>query len=177
VAPSYTVARSSTSLTSLHEAARRPAVGLPSPRESAEGEDVVWQELVRAFCWYDRAASRSRTGYLALRLLALAVGSAVTVLAAVRAPAGLTAGLAAVGVVSEGVQQLFQLHPNWINYRSTAEKLRRHAFLFAATVPPYDEVDTRRARLADLLRDAGTTESHVWAGTMRQAGPSAGGRS
>ena len=75
---------------------------------------MLWQEYQAQFRWYDRAATRARAGYLTLKTISLAVAAAVPVLAAVRAPAGLTASLAAVVVVIEGLVQLLQLQQNWI---------------------------------------------------------------
>ena len=154
---------------------KRMSGRLPQPPRDEDRDDLLWQELTAQFGWYERAATRSRLAYQSLKLTTLAVGAAVTVLAALSAPAALTASLAGVIVVFEGTQQLFQLHPNWITYRGTAETLRRHAFLYAAEVTPFDEPDTRRDRLAAALQDATTRESASWADTMRKAGPAGGG--
>ena len=67
-------------------------------------------------------------------------------LAALSAPAGLTASLAGVIVVLESVQQLFQFHPNRITYRGTTETLRHHAFRYVAHVAPFDDPASFRAR-------------------------------
>jgi hypothetical protein len=77
-------------------------------------------------------------------------GAAVAVLAAADAPAAITAELAASVVVLEGVQQVFQFHPNWITYRATAETLRQNAFLYVARVGPYASAESRRDQLAEV---------------------------
>lgn len=142
--------------------------GLPRPVDDADERDLLWQELAAQFKWYDRAATRSRYGYQSLRLLSLIVSAAVTVLAAIGAPPGLTASFAAAVVVAEGAQQLFQLHVNWISYRSTAETLRQHAFLYAAVASPYTGAG-RRDALAKLMRDLTAGENTTWAATMHKA--------
>ena len=131
----------------------------------------MWLELGRRFAWYDSAASASRWCYQLMKIAALATGAAVTVLAAIRAPAALTASLAAAVVLLEGAQQVFQFHANWISYRATAETLREHRFLYAARVAPYDDVATRQAALAAFLRDLTTTENGTWSKTMSQTPP------
>jgi hypothetical protein len=141
------------------------ASGLPAPPDA---DDVVWRELDREFRRYDAAAVRHRIAYLAMRLVALGVGAAVTVLAAIDAGPALTASLAAVVVVAEGAQQLFQLHTRWISYRTAAETLRREAFLYVAELPPYAEPALRRARLASVLQDVTSRENTAWLETMRQ---------
>ena len=95
-------------------------------------------------------ARKNRLAYQLAKVATLLLAAAVTVLAAIGAPAALSASLAAAIVVVEGLQQLFQWHANWIAYRASAETLRRHAFAYAARTPPYD-ADDRADRLANAL--------------------------
>jgi hypothetical protein len=144
--------------------------GLPQPLDAAEREDMLWQQLLAEFGWYNRAARKHRMAYQGLKILSILLGGLVTVLAAVGAEAWLTAGLAAMIVAAEGFQQLFRLHPNWISCRSTAEALRRQAFLYSAQVDPYADRATRRTRLADAVRIITSTENAGWAKAMLQTG-------
>jgi len=142
---------------------------LPAPGGPGEADDVLWQQLEAQFRWYDREATRARLAYYVLKVLALVLAAAVTVLAAIEAPGALTAALAAGVVVLEAVQQVFQFHSNWISYRTVAEALRQHAFLYAAEVGPYVESSTRRDRLAETVHTLTSGESAAWASTMRHA--------
>lgn len=142
---------------------------LPQPVDPAERDDTLWQALNAQFRWYERAATRNRVSYQALKVVAMVFGTAVAVLAAADAPAAITAGLAASVVVLEGVQQVFQFHPNWITYRATAETLRQNAFLYVARVGPYASAESRRDQLAEVVRDITAKENASWTGTMRQA--------
>lgn len=141
---------------------------LPPPRDDADAADLLWQEYVAYFRWYDRAARYHRWGHLSLRLLVLVLAAAVAVLAGSATSPRLTATLAAVIVAAEGAQQLFQLHANWLRYRQSAESLRRHAFQYAAGVAPYDRKD-RRDRLALALQDVIGSEGAGWSDTMARA--------
>lgn len=141
---------------------------LPHPTEPADEQDLLWKEYEAHFRWYDRAATRSRRAYAALKVASLTVAAAVPVVAALRAPAGVTATLAAVVVVVEGILQMFQLQTNWISYRATAEALRQQAFLYAAQVDPYNDPGTRRDRLATFLSSTTGRENTTWAQGMRQ---------
>ena len=145
----------------------RGADGLPEPAGD-EREDVVWQELQAMFRWYDRSASRNRIGYQCLKVLTLVLAAAVAVLAAQHAVSWLTASLAAVIVAVEGMQQLFQLHANWISYRASAETLRQEAFAYVAGVTPYDDAALRRGRLAKVLRAVAANETTAWAKNIAQ---------
>ena len=92
--------------------------------------------------------------YRRVKLVELVVAAVVPVVAALRAPAALTAGLAAVVVVLEGVQQLFQWQTNWVLYRSTAEALKHERYLYLGHAGPY--ADTGRERvLAERGRGTG----------------------
>ncbi|MET1008130.1 MAG: DUF4231 domain-containing protein, partial [Propionibacteriaceae bacterium] len=140
---------------------------LPTPADPADQQDLLWQELDSYFRYYHRAATRHRLAYQILKVVFLLAGAAVTVLAAFGAPPAITASLAALLVVLEGAQQLFQFHANWISSRATAENLRIHAFAYAARVAPYEQASDRRDRLAAVLRDLTLTENTSWSTTMK----------
>jgi hypothetical protein len=139
---------------------------LPTP-PAPDDTDLLWHQLCAYLAWYEHSAKRARIAYRTTRLVAVVVAAAVTVLAASDAPAVLTASLAAVVVVLEGTQQLFQLQVSWIRYREAAETLRRAGHQYAARVPPYDTAD-RRARLAELMDVAITSEGRAWTQAMRR---------
>lgn len=140
---------------------------LPPPADP-DAADLLWREFCIQFRWYDRAATRNRMTYQILKFLAIAAGAAVTVLAALAAPAPLTATIGAAIVVIEGVQQLGQFHANWINYRATAERMRQHGFSYAAGTAPYDNLQTRRDLLAQFVQETIIKESGDWSATARK---------
>jgi hypothetical protein len=121
----------------------RPVEAVPEPA----GEDPAWDRLEDGIAWYDRRAGENQRLYRWLKLLELAVAAALPVVAGVGSPVWVTGGLAAVVVVLEGAQHLFQFHELWITYRSTAESLKHERFLYLAGVGPYAGED-RRGQLA-----------------------------
>ncbi|MDN5767235.1 MAG: DUF4231 domain-containing protein [Humibacillus sp.] len=139
---------------------------LPVPSRPEDRDDLLWQELETYLRYYNTAAGRARVSFYGLKVLTLSAGAAVTVLAAISAPAALTAGVGAAIVVLEGAQQLFQFHRNWLSYRSAAEALRQHAFQYIASVKPYDDPATRRAQLASALQAIIANELGAWSTTM-----------
>jgi Protein of unknown function (DUF4231) len=76
-----------------------------------------------------RAATTSAR-YKLLKLLELVVAATLPVVAGVGSPVWVAGGLAAVIVVLEGVQHLFQFQEHWITYRSTAEALKHERYLY-----------------------------------------------
>jgi hypothetical protein len=153
---------------------RQLAEGLPPLADPQEEHELVWQQLRTKFQLYHRAATSTRLVYQVMKTVSLVVAAAVPVVAAASAPAALTASLAAVVVVLEGAQQLFQLQPHWISYRTTAEMLRRHAFLYASQVEPYHDRRTRRHNLAMFIDTAVADEGTRWSTSMRQPAASTG---
>lgn len=139
---------------------------LPHPPQPQDGDDLLWRELEAYLRFYDAAAWRARIWFQILKVIALLAGAAVTVLAAISAPAGLTASIGAAIVVLEGTQQLFQFHANWLSYRSAAEALRQHAFAYVAGVTPYDDLASRRQQLAAALSTIVSKEVGTWSTTM-----------
>ena len=72
-----------------------------------------------------------------------------------------TGGLAAVIVVLEGAQQVYQFHERWITYRSTAEALKHERYLYLAKAGPYAEGDQHR-QLAERLEGLISQEHAKW---------------
>src|SRR3954454_20089325 len=64
---------------------------LPVPPGAEDRADLLWQELSAQFGWYNKAATRTRLWYQVLKVAALIAGATVTLLAAISAPAAVTA--------------------------------------------------------------------------------------
>jgi hypothetical protein len=142
---------------------------LPQPPDDNDRDNLVWRQCEEQFAYYDHTAATTRRAYVTLKTLSLLVAASVPVLAATHAIATLTASLAATVVVIEGIIQLLQLQTNWISYRSTAEALRQHAFLYAAGIGSYADPATRTAQLAQQIRELTTNESATWTDSMRNS--------
>jgi hypothetical protein len=96
----------------------------------------------------------------------------VTILAASSASAVLTASLAAAIVAAEGIQQLFKLQPVWLDYRRTANALRRVAMSYLVREKPYHDPQTRRKKLAEATQTLLSGEASNWEGVRAQTGDS-----
>ena len=136
----------------------RPVEAVPAPA----GTDPVWERLEDQLAWYERKSGDNQRRYTRLKLLEIAVAAALPVVAAVQSPVWVTGGLAAVIVLLEGAQHLYQFQEHWINYRSTAESLKRERFLYLAKVGPYAGEDRRR-QLAERIEGLVSKELAKWA--------------
>ena len=137
--------------------AARPIEAVPPPA----AEDPTWDRLEDGIGWYDRKSSENQRLYKWLKLLELAVAAALPVVAGVGSPVWVTGGLAAVVVVLEGAQHLFQFHEHWITYRSTAEALKHERFLYLAEAGPYGG-ENRHAQLATRIEALISQEHAKW---------------
>jgi len=137
--------------------AARPIEAVPPPA----AEDPTWDRLEDGIGWYDRKSSENQRLYKWLKLLELAVAAALPVVAGVGSPVWVTGGLAAVVVVLEGAQHLFQFHEHWITYRSTAEALKHERFLYLAKAGPYGGED-RHTQLAMRIETLISQEHAKW---------------
>jgi len=140
----------------------RPIVAVGAPAE----EDPTWARLEDQIGWYDRKSMDSQRWYKWLKLLEIAVAAALPVVAAVHSPVWVTGGLAALIVVLEGSQHLYQFQEHWITYRSTAEALKHERYLYLAQAGPYMSEDRHR-ELAERLEGLVSQEHAKWAASHR----------
>jgi hypothetical protein len=141
----------------------RPVEAVPSPTP----QDPTWERLEDQISWYDRKSGDGQRRYKGLKLLELAVAAALPVVAGLHSPAWVTGGLAAVIVVLEGAEHLYQLQEHWITYRSTAEALKRERYLYLAEAGPYAGED-RHSQLAERIEGLISQEHAKWTASHRE---------
>ena len=105
-----------------------PPAAVPPPSHEAQ----VWDRVETQIQWYGRNARRSKRNYMRIKLVQIVAAAFIPVLAAASLPSWVLGGLGASVVVLESVQQLFQFHSNWTQYRTTAEALKHEKFLALA---------------------------------------------
>jgi hypothetical protein len=128
----------------------------------------TWERLENQLGWYDRKSRYNQRRYQWLKLLELAVAAALPVVAGVGSPVWVTGGLAAVIVVLEGAQHLYQFQEQWITYRSTAEALQHECYLSLARAGPYVGEDRQR-QLAERIEGLVSQEHAKWTASHQQA--------
>ena len=142
-----------------------PLTTLPTAREV---DDPTWERLEDQLGWYDAKSQSCQQAYKRTKLVQLVVAAAVPVLALADVARVATAITAAVVVVLEGVQQLYQWQTNWILYRSTAEALKHERFLYQAMAGPYTG-SNRRLVLAEKIEGLVSQEHAKWAETSQRS--------
>jgi hypothetical protein len=135
----------------------RPMEAVPPPA----AEDPTWERLEDEIVWYDGKSRQNQRLYKWLKLLEIAVAAALPVVAGVGGPVWVTGGLAAVIVVLEGAQHLYQYQERWIGYRSTSEALQHERYLYLARAGPYRD-EERHALLAERVEALISQEHAKW---------------
>jgi uncharacterized protein DUF4231 len=114
-------------------------------------DEVVWERLETQISWYSRNARRCKRNYTRIKLVQIIAAAFIPVLAAVDLPTWVMGGLGAGVVVLESVQQLYQYHSNWTQYRTTAEALKHEKYLAQAHAGHYATVPSPSALLAERI--------------------------
>jgi hypothetical protein len=132
----------------------------------SETDGPTWERLEDQIAWYDRKSREGQYWFKCLKLFELAVAASLPVVAGIHSPVLVTGGLAAVVVVLEGAQHLFQFQEHWITYRSTAEALKHERFLYLGKAGPYASA-ARHMRLAETIEGLVSQEHARWTASSR----------
>lgn len=141
----------------------QPIKAVPPPAP----DGPTWDRLEDQIRWYDGKSSDNQRRYKWLKLVELAVAAALPVVAGIGSPALATGILAAVIVVLEGAQHLYQFQERWITYRSTAEALKHERYLYLAKAGPYLRAD-RHQQLAERIEGLISQEHAKWTSSQQQ---------
>ena len=137
---------------------------ITEPRRSSS-----WQRLEDQIQWYDRKSREAKRWYLRLKVVQIVTAAAIPVLAtAWPEKAWIGGAMGAVIVVLEGLQQLFQHHSHWTQYRSTCERLRHEKYLWQAHAGPYARSHKPDALLAERVEGLVSQEQTAWASTQQE---------
>jgi hypothetical protein len=130
--------------------------------------DPTWERLEDQLGWYDRKSLAAQKSFKRFKVAELVVAAAVPVVA-LTAQTWITAALAAIVVVLEGLQHLYQWQTNWVLYRSTAEALKHERYLYLAEAGPYTGTDRHRV-LAERIEGLVSQEHAKWTEGRQQSG-------
>jgi hypothetical protein len=108
-------------------------------------EEYVEQRLSDQISWYDRKSSTNQRWFKWLRFTEIVAAATIPFLSGFAGNSfPIKIAIGALGVVVAVVASLLgllQLQERWIEYRATAESLRREKFLFLTQTDPYDKDD------------------------------------
>ena len=148
----------------------RPVVEEQAPAVEVRPQlPPVWKRLDEEIHWYDRNSRKAKRWYIRLKVVQIVTAAAIPVLAtAWPEKAWIGGAMGAVIVVLEGLQQLFQHHSHWTQYRSTCERLRHEKYLWQAHAGPYARSHKPDALLAERVEGLVSQEQTAWASTQQE---------
>jgi hypothetical protein len=139
-----------------------PSVAPPPERGPAPSDSPAWTRLEDQIAWYDAKSQQNQRWFKLLKTVEIVVAAAIPVAAALESPLWLMGGGGALIVALEGLQQLQQYQQNWVNYRSTCERLKHEKFLFLSRAGPYAGDQRPEALLAERVEGLVSQEHAAW---------------
>jgi len=132
----------------------------------------TWLRLEEQLRWYDARSSTNKVWHKSLRVIQLILAAFIPVVALADEwwSKWVTAIAGGSIAVLEGIQQLNQFGVLWIEYRSTAERLKHEKFLFLAQSGHYRNLDPTEAlrMLAERIEENVSQEHARWTSRSKQ---------
>jgi hypothetical protein len=133
-------------------------------------QQYVEERLRDQIDWYERKSRSNRLWFLFLRALEIVLAAAIPLLTSVikeKPDVGVLLGTISVAIaVIAGVLALFRFQELWIEYRATAETLKREKFMFLTRSGLYAGPGGFAA-LVERVETLLAAEATKWAGYMR----------
>ena len=146
----------------IQEAPSGPTMDLVVTDDDARHRAFTLGRLEEQINWYESSARRNNWGLKICKITSVTTAAAVAVLAAAGTPPLVVAGLGAVIVVAQGIQEVFQFQAFWINSGRTKEVLKRERALYLAGAGPYARTENPDRLLAERTEAAAALELETW---------------
>jgi len=135
----------------------------------------AWHRLENQCEWYSKKSAVNQKWYKGLKLLQIVLAAAIPIIALlpVSCTKFIMAIFGALIAILEGIQQLYQFHTLWTEYRSTAEHLKHEKYLFLSSSGPYRgfEQDDALLLLAERIEEHISKEHAKWIDTSKKVAP------
>jgi hypothetical protein len=108
-----------------------------------EFNKYVKSRYEREVAWYNRKANWNHHAYDICQWTAIILAALTPMLIVVEEiwTKWLAVGVAILVAISTGALRAFKYHENWINYRTTAETLRKEIHFYRADIQGYENVE------------------------------------
>jgi hypothetical protein len=134
-------------------------------------EKYLKERVDDQIAWYDKRSRRAKRGFQWCRAIEL-VGAALIPAAAgfLACGKGISALLGVIVAISASFASLFQFQQNWIEYRTTAESLKKEKMHFLTRTAPYDG-DGAFSELVQRIETLVSKENINWSQYTKQQTP------
>lgn len=134
-------------------------------------EQYLTERLDDQITWYDRKSGWNQQLHKRLRLVEVIAAASIPFLTGFIADFSfMTHVVAVVGVaiaVISGSFSVFKFQENWIEYRTTAETLKRQKYLFLTQTSPYDS-EAAFQILVETVEGLISEENSKWTQYIKQ---------
>ena len=135
-----------------------------------QADDPALAYATTQLSWYRRSMNRSRHSHQVGELLILLSTASTLVVSALRAPAAITASLAAVAVFLTGLRQVFDPNDRWVS-SSVAWLALQHEVVRYHMLPEDERDVAARRALLDRTMEIMSAENQEWAARRRAYRP------
>lgn len=102
------------------------------------------ERLQDQLAWFERKSSWNQKRYRFLRTMVLILSVSIPLMAGFVQEGGkyLQYGIAGAGLliaIAEGLISIYKYHDNWVQYRASAEALKREQYLLMTGTGPYEK--------------------------------------
>jgi hypothetical protein len=140
-------------------------------------EEVInhpaWHRLQNQRVWYSKESAKSKKKYHQSKITQIILAAVIPVVTLIdfSSTKYVVALFGATIAVIEGIQQLFQYHTLWFDYRSTSEHLKHEQFLFLSLSGPYRDFSHKKGLLllAERIEEHISKEHAKWVDTSKKA--------
>ncbi|MDW5564164.1 MAG: DUF4231 domain-containing protein [Methanomassiliicoccus sp.] len=130
--------------------------------EQDVGVQITLKRLDNQIEYYDTSSIKNQRRYKTLKIVEIGAAALIPFAAFMPYSQFSTSLLGVIVVFTEGIQQVYQFHANWISYRSTCEALRHEKFLFLARAGPYSSSPNPDILLAERVESNISVENANW---------------
>ena len=129
-------------------------------------EDYIEKRLDNQINWYDKKSKINKSRYRILKLLVIIFSVMIPFLAGLISDAHswikIAVGIGGVMIaLFEGILTLYKYQENWLEYRNTAESLRREKIMFLTKAGPYSK-DQSLQNLVQRSESIMSEENQDW---------------
>jgi hypothetical protein len=134
-------------------------------------KDYIKTRLTDQIDWYERKSTRNKSRFTRIRIFELLFSVSIPVLSGIAAANDDPRLIYAIGTLGgivallSGIQSLNRYQENWIQYRATAESLKREKLLYDMKIGPYSYEQSGRnifPALVERVEDILAFENAEW---------------
>lgn len=137
-----------------------------------EEDEYLKNRLDDQINWYDRKSSQHQGWYKRLRVIEILAAASIPFLTGYITDSNpdmkiVVGGLGVIIAVSSSIVALGKYQEHWLQYRTTAESLKHHKYLYLTKTAPYDK-DNSFNLLVESIEGLISKENSNWISYIKE---------